>query len=305
MKFFLTGVFGLAFFFSLPAQQLPQGQNMQVDGWLWNPALTGHYNYLEAGGYYRRQWNEFRGAPRTAFLGVHIPFIETNMGLGLAIGSDEAGPLRQTNVSLAYAYRIRSLFTYGDQLSFGLSGHGLWYRFSGIGLVFNDPDDPAILAVRENFQSLQAGAGMLYSTIAGDNFEESGFFLGFSARQLLPAGLQANTYWKETIHFNALAGFRFANDNSFVEPSMRVHFTAPGQWYANFAVRYEYLSGFWAGGSFSSEGAMSIMGGLILGSNRTANTLHLGAQGSFGLASRINGLGSTLEFIAIYRYYGL
>ena len=305
MKYFLTLISGIAFCFSIRAQQLPQGQNLQIDSWLWNPALTAQFNYLEAGGYYRQQWSEFRGAPRTAFLGAHIPFVEANMGLGLGLGSDEAGPLRQTSVALAYAYRIHSLFAYDDQLSFGISGHGLWYRFSGAGLVANEPDDPALLAVRENFQSLQAGAGLLYSSTSRDDFEESGFFVGVGARQLLPAGLQANEYWRETLHFNALLGFRFANDKSLVEPSVRVHFTSPGQWYANFTARYEYLSGFWAGGAFSTNGALSMMGGFILGSNRTNNTLHLGVQGSFALASRVGGLGSTLEFVAIYRYYSL
>ena len=45
-------------------------------------------------------------------------------------------------------------------------------------------------------------------------------------------------------------------------------------------------------------------GGFILGSNRTNNTLHLGVQGSF-VGFRVGGLGSTLEFVAIYRYYSL
>lgn len=85
-----------------------------------NPAYAGSRDALTFTALHRSQWVSFPGAPVTQTLTVHGPVKDENIGLGLSIVNDKAGPLKQTylNVDATYIMQLNNR----DRLAFGIKG---------------------------------------------------------------------------------------------------------------------------------------------------------------------------------------
>lgn len=87
--------------------------------YLYNPAMAGIEKGMNINLGYRKQWNNFPGAPKTGILTVDFQPTE-KVGLGLNVNDDQTGLIRQTRIMGTYAYHL-PLSDHNQQLSFGLS----------------------------------------------------------------------------------------------------------------------------------------------------------------------------------------
>ena len=95
-----------------------------------NPGYTGSHDMLSISMSHRSQWVGFEGAPSYNTLGIHAPFKNTRMGLGLLVMNESIGLRGYTAIYANYAHRMN---LGSGKLSLGLKG--------GISMGRMDPSD--------------------------------------------------------------------------------------------------------------------------------------------------------------------
>lgn len=164
-----------------------------------NPAYTGLNNNFNASISYRKQWAGFEGSPTTVNFSSHTSLAGNRMGLGFLLIKDQIGVNKNTEVHLAYSYKLTS----GDRtLSFGLQAGLINFRSNSEDLNPFDKQDPAF-AGSQNFTRPSFGAGIILSS--------EKYFFGVSVPRLLNNtvsinGVESNLYEQ---HFYATAGYVF------------------------------------------------------------------------------------------------
>jgi len=84
-----------------------------------NPGYTGSHDMLSISLSHRSQWIGFEGAPAYSILGIHTPFKNTRMGLGLLVMNESVGLRKYTSIYANYSHRL----TLGrGKLALGLKG---------------------------------------------------------------------------------------------------------------------------------------------------------------------------------------
>jgi type IX secretion system PorP/SprF family membrane protein len=84
-----------------------------------NPAYSGSHEMLTVNLSHRTQWTGFEGAPKNNVFGLHTPFKNTRMGLGLLVTNQSMGLRKNTGIYINYAHRM----TVGNgKLALGLKG---------------------------------------------------------------------------------------------------------------------------------------------------------------------------------------
>ena len=105
--------------FSTNAQQDAQYTQYMYNTQVVNPAYAGSRDALSFGLLLRSQWVGLEGSPKTATFNASSPLgTLANMGLGLAIVSEEIGPGTESNINVDYSYSIQT--SESAELSFGL-----------------------------------------------------------------------------------------------------------------------------------------------------------------------------------------
>ncbi len=84
-----------------------------------NPATSGLQVEMKANTFYRAQWFNVEGAPRTIGVSGTMP-INLSAGAGLMLVSDQVGNSSLTNLSVDGSYRIPVNFSHLGVLSFGM-----------------------------------------------------------------------------------------------------------------------------------------------------------------------------------------
>lgn len=164
---------------AVQAQQEPQYTNYMFNTQSNNPAYAGSKSKGSATLLTRLQWVGLEGAPRSTSFTFQSPLPRTNMGLGLAVVSDQTGPAQDLTVNAQYGYHVAINKT--NRISFGL-GLGFYnYRNSLDQVEINTASDKAFAnAYKSNFQP-NIGVGLYYY---GGKLT-----LGASAPNLLAASL--------------------------------------------------------------------------------------------------------------------
>ena len=72
-----------------------------------NPAYVGSRGSTQILGIARKQWVGLEGAPRSSVISVNSPISFFNMGAGLILETDIAGPERNTDIGVDLSYKIR------------------------------------------------------------------------------------------------------------------------------------------------------------------------------------------------------
>jgi type IX secretion system PorP/SprF family membrane protein len=202
-----------------------------------NPAYAGSKDVATAVLIYRNQWVGMDGAPVTQVLSMQSPNKRRNMGFGLQIYNDAAGPLRTTGIILTYAYRIT--------LGKGKLGFGIQPSINRYGLDLNkvrtqDQIDPSFLQNNEFKITPDADFGIYYSA--------NKYFGGFSISHMLTNRLYSSGNARAYRHMYFLAGGVIkANQSVNLRPSMLIKYVegAPLRVELNFAALF--LERFWAG----------------------------------------------------------
>jgi type IX secretion system PorP/SprF family membrane protein len=236
------------------AQQLPHYSQYVINDFVMNPAIAGANDVFDAKLNIRDQWVGITDAPRTMIFSLNGP-LNDKMGLGGFLYTDITGPTRRTGFQLSYAYHIKL----NDKLnlSFGVSGGMLQYATDFSKTTPHETNDPALTSSLASVVVPDAGAGLyLYS---------KKLFFSISAPQIIPMKVQyfddfADTKGKLVNHLYAFVGYRMNVGKSLVvEPSVMVKHVTPVPVQVEGTLRLIYNDMLWAGFSYRTMDAMSLL----------------------------------------------
>jgi type IX secretion system PorP/SprF family membrane protein len=168
------------------------------------PAYAGISGALNITGISRAQWVGFEGAPNTNSMTISGPLSRFNVGYGISIVNDKAGPVRQNGIYVDYAYRVR--LNQDQFLSFGLKGGFSIFQAYLSGLTIIDWNDH-VFADDINVKFLpNMGVGIMWH---GERF-----FLGASAPKIIKNRIQSDNaektnVYREVLHFYGMGGYVF------------------------------------------------------------------------------------------------
>ncbi len=144
-----------------------------------NPAYAGSRGIFSGTMVYRAQWVGMSGSPVSQSLGMSSMIPGSNIGLGLEFSNDEAGPLRNTDVSAIFSYHLK--LGEKTKLAFGIEGcmDNLDVQFNDI--TVQNPEDPSFMNNNASAWVPDFNAGLyLY---------RDQFFAGVSVKNLLQPNL--------------------------------------------------------------------------------------------------------------------
>lgn len=241
------------------AQQDPLYTQYMFNKLVFNPACAGSNGYFEASLDARTQWTGVNGAPETQTLIVHSPIKNSNMGTGLSVVNDVAGPLTQRNAMAYYSYGVK--FSSKDRLTFGLNAgiYTISANLPGVELADNEYD-PAFSDVYENAAKFNVGFGMYYNT--------GNYYVGVSAPKLYNSSFLGNKDRAEIDlknHYYLLGGAKFRlSDNVYLRPSILARKVSGAPVGIDLSALVEMNEKYWGGFSGRWEDGVSIIvGGMI------------------------------------------
>jgi len=140
-----------------------------------NPGYAGSRGLFSGTAVHRSQWTDMPDAPITQSLSIHSAVPNTNVGLGLQVYNDNTGPMKNTGISLTYAYHL----PVGEKakLSFGLSGMMNFLRVDWNAINIDQDDDNAFVSNASSSWVPDASFGMYYY--------KKRFYAGLSVNHLL------------------------------------------------------------------------------------------------------------------------
>ncbi|MCF8237989.1 MAG: PorP/SprF family type IX secretion system membrane protein [Saprospiraceae bacterium] len=283
----------------LAAQQLPLPGMIRTTDYLWNPAMAGHPGEWGAHANYQQSWLGFDGAPVTALVGGAVNMKKFNMALAGDILFDQTGPLRFTGISVAYKYQFNpGLLDDDDRFSIGLLGTLGQRRYDASQAKVSDQIDPLLTSDAGSQFDFNAGAGILYRTVADDDLDKSHFFVGVAASQLIPTNLSFNdaSPYGNRIHGNAVLGWRTARYLYF-DHTLWLNYADAKLFNLGYQFRIENPDAFWAGLNLNSSLNFGLESGVILdGSWANADQFRIGALASYNIGA--NGSNQGFSFAA-------
>lgn len=158
-----------------------------------NPAYAGSREVFSGALVDRSQWAGMPGAPTSQALSIHSAIPNSRVGLGLQIYNDKLGPMKNTGITLTYAYHLPINKT--TKLSFGLSGMVNNVRMGWDQINIQDNNDNSFVGNNTSTWVPDVNAGLyLYKTR---------FYLGVSANHLV----QSKFNFTNTVADDNLAKF--------------------------------------------------------------------------------------------------
>lgn len=216
-----------------------------------NPAYTGSHEMLSVGISHRTQWVGFEGAPSYNIAGIHTPFKNTRMGMGLLIMNESIGLRKYTGIYLNYAYRIK-LGT--GKLALGLKG-GM-----GSGKI-----SPVELGQDDYIFSEKANSYVLPNFGIGAYYYTGKFYAGLSIPVIL--GYRANNAGEITVYhqfskyaYYLTAGITFnISDNWKIQPSGLAVYDKAGGIVVDGGLSVLYKDLLRAGATYRSKNAIVML----------------------------------------------
>src|ERR1044072_1105853 len=119
-KYIYSSICGLLLSLFGFAQQDPSYSQYFFNPMYFNPAYAGSHDVLSGTLVDRSQWVGMPGAPESQSLNLHSALPYSNIGLGLQVDNDVAGPMRNTSIGAIFAYHLH--LGPEARLAFGLEG---------------------------------------------------------------------------------------------------------------------------------------------------------------------------------------
>lgn len=274
---------------AIQAQQIPLPGIMRTADYLWNPALVGSSGLWGVHAGHTQQWIGFDGAPATTLAGGHRNLTDYNMAFGGDLIYDATGPLTFVGVAGAYRYQINTRWiNMDDQVSFGLSANVGQRRFDATRAKLSDGQDPYLSSESASSLDFNAGAGVLYRSVADDRLHKSHFFVGAGASRLIPnrLNLDENTPFGNRIHANAVVGWRTAG-YYMLDHTFWMNFAENNLYNLAYQFRFENPDVFWAGLNLNTNFNFGLESGVILdGSWMNAQQFRIGALANYHIKPR-------------------
>lgn len=180
------------------AQQDPLKAHYMLNQLLVNPSYAGSSELISLDFTSRIQWVGLEGAPQTYAFSVHTPY-KHQLGFGLSLQSDIAGPLSNTGFKISASYHV--LLDKNIKLYAGLSAgmNNVNAALSSVEGV--QVDDPAFYQNINRFKPV-FGAGLYAKFTSG--------FVGFSVPSLLNQKYTVETgNWTYQRHAFLMGGYLF------------------------------------------------------------------------------------------------
>jgi type IX secretion system PorP/SprF family membrane protein len=309
IKYHLSISIAFVFIFSgcLFGQQLPYRSPLGSTDFMYNPGLTAVEDFMEFGAFHRQQWLGFNGAPSTSQAFIHVPVIYRKLSIGGFLQHDQIGPFTTNSLALTYAYKTKLGLRDDDQISFGLSSSYQQYTYSASKAVVADGGDPLATEDFRNVGRFNAGFGIVYTSNARFDYDDTWFYFGLAANQLIQSKipLLSNTLgnFNRVLAGNAFFGFRKPFNYSYLEPSVWVHFSQPNLMSYSLNLTYEIEDAFWTGVSYGSTGQASAQAGFILKDGFLQDgKLRIGLLGSYNVLRLANSNSFGVECVLGYRF---
>ena len=293
----------------LMGQQLPANTLFSETNFIWNPAMTAVWDYMEFGATYQKQWTDFKQAPETARAFIQIPVYKCNMSFGGSLMRDQVGLFEQNMAAITYAYRIRPGLKYNDQLSIGIGLHLFQMELNSQDAVARDGGDPAVLGTTLAAINPNISLGVFYASKSGRNHRENFAFGGLALSQSIPVevtlanGLDQQPF-NRAIHGNAIFGARFHHDYTYWEPAIMMDYSAMNIFHATARVAVDINEVFWGAIGYSTDQTVHFNGGVtIKGGFLRDGALRIGGIGKTKLSQVQQDFGLGFEFYVAYRFY--
>lgn len=212
----------------------------------YNPAYAGSTQRMGIAALHRQQWAGFEGAPMSTTLNFHTPLRYENVGIGLSVLNDKAGPINATwiNGDVSYSLRFKN---HNGRLSFGVKG-GVSLLNGDITSLYKIHEDDDIVNIRyKNDAKFNIGAGIYYHS--------DQFFVGVAVPKIIDNIKDANQlidpkYITQRHYYLTIGGYINANRMLKIRPSamLKVTENAPAAIDANLAfIMYDK---FWIGANY-------------------------------------------------------
>ncbi|MCU0358411.1 MAG: type IX secretion system membrane protein PorP/SprF [Cyclobacteriaceae bacterium] len=222
------------------AQQDPIYAQYLNNPYTLNPAYAGSNNMLNSQLQYRLQWAGLAGNPVTANFNVHSSIFQNKMGLGLQVIQDQIGENKNTEVNVAYAYKVELT---DATLSFGLQAGFINYTNNINELTIQNPSDPLFF----NYSEMQ------FNTGAGIMLLSDRYVVGLSAPRLLPAtvsqGGETIEVYNQNYYFFGSYKFFLSEKVSF-RPATLLKYSGANPLSVDLNANFSYLNT-WNAGLFT------------------------------------------------------
>ena len=242
----------------LAGQQEPLTTLFMTNPFLINPALAGTHNYFQVCSNNRFQWIGFTDAPITNTLSVYGPVVKYPMGWGATISYDVTGPISIGSLTGAYGYN----YTLNEdmKISGGLRLGIMQYKIDFTKISFEDEGDPLINNSKDTYYLPDATLGFY--------FYSSTYYAGLVATHLfnnkIKIGTDPTGKSRLKSHFYLNAGYKYyINREWAVEPSIVLKKVFPAPFQLDINGRVWYHNTMWAGISYRTQEALSIMLGYV------------------------------------------
>jgi len=247
----------ILFIFCLPfvhfGQQLPVFTNFILNDYFYNPAVVGSKssNYLNFS--YRNQWAGFEGAP-TTLMGSYYGTYRNNpkSGYGISLISDKAGLTQNTGIFLNYAYHLK--LTKDIKMGLGIQPGFYQYRIRLYDVQMADLGDDILTGNVLSSNALDINSGFhVYS---------KKFFVMGSFQQILRKSVGFTSYNSSLrMHYTFVGGYQFdfEKKNFSLQPIVMVNYVKPTPAQLTFMLKGTYKEKFWAGLSYRTSDAVSII----------------------------------------------
>jgi type IX secretion system PorP/SprF family membrane protein len=239
------------------AQQNPLSTLFMTNPFALNPALAGTNNYFQVISSNRFQWVGFTDAPITNSLSLYGPMVDHPMGWGATINYDVSGPVSMGTIHGSYAYHYN--INEDMNLSAGLNVGIMQYRIDFSKIEMPNTLDP-VVNDKENYYVPDANLGFY--------FYSSTYHVGFVATHLLNSkvkvGAEPTGDSRLKSHFYLTGGYKYYYNREWAfEPSLVLKKVWPAPFQLDVNVRAWYKNMVWAGLSYRTQEAISIMLGYL------------------------------------------
>lgn len=278
------------------SQQLPQTSQFDKNKFFINPAVAGSESYLEAVIDYRNQWASFKNAPTNEIVSVQSSFNRSKSGFGGYIFNFQGGPVRNTGLSLAYAYKIK--VTYDATLSLGLGVVLAQFVVDGRKLILYDEVDPLI--------DLTKISSVFYPEFNFGMFLNGKlYYLGISALNIINnqtkvfPELETGAIMPRSLHLNLIGKYIIRVDRDFsIVPSVLINKVIKNPLQLTINAHIDYKKSFNIGmGYRTGDALIFLMGVTFLKDFNFTYTYDI-------QFSKLSGYtGGSHEFTISYRYF--
>ncbi len=241
----------ILFPFALKAQLDPLYNQYFFNQAMINPAYTGVNNVFNATAISRVQWAGIEGAPTTNTLNASTSAFKNKVGLGGTLIYDTYGINSNTELSLAYSYKIAT--TKGDVFSMGLQAGLINLNYNYDRLTLQYVDDAVLSGIQQSITEENIGVGFWYMS--------KNYYIGLSVPRMLDikiadGGLESTRYRR---HYYLSAGYIF--DQLFAikfKPSILLMYVDQNNYALDLNASFLLNETLWVGASLRNFGTVGL-----------------------------------------------